>query len=533
MLTIHSVSVENIHRIQRKPPKSGPELLEHQHMLRDNGIQNAIVKNPEAPEYETTNRSTQTIGPVEKKYYHRGDPKMDPWGSTGPNQEKSLERQHKNVVKTKYPTLKRNHKKLKALESSVFTKKAQSEKSTSDVVGTLTYSFVNIVSILGNQQSNGSGFWIAPNYIVTAAHVVFLMPNENYTDVVKNVQVGIYINDQLFPAQIIDFDVKRDFAIIYVDAERNGISEYAYPVNLGNSSDVRPGESILLLGNPLPNTVSPPTTTQGIVSVGSDVAGLGMFVVDAEALEGMSGGMAYSMDRNAVVGIVSGYFSNNTESSGTTLTICAGIDSLKNHAKEKNIPFLYHESNDKSRNIFAGNYGGTIRDHVEEQQNESVGGGGGPGQGRVGKNPKKNFDMFVTQGPGKKSIDPVFMYPTTHTRENYMERTPASSPLDSADPDIKNSPRIKNREHLFESRKGEWVFNIPLGYKNWGKNNVEVYKNGENYHAYFNGHEVARSSQTEKNTKPLISLMKQIRRKFDFDSTYENYIQDFGVGMIQ
>ncbi len=553
-----AVSVENIHRIQKKSPKSGPELLEQQHLLRDNGFgENHPVYNQDTPEYETTNRTTQTLGPVEKKQMGKGDPKLDIYGPDLPGFEKGLGKKRKNN-KIKFQNrnskkLSYNYKKLSELGGTFFQKNSQvqqnqqssppppsqpkSQPLMSDTVGTASNSFVNVVAVLGNNQSNGSGFWISKNHIVTAAHVVFLIPHENYSQVVHNVQVGVSINNQFYQSKIVHFDVKRDFAIIFVDTVRLGISENIIPINLGNSSNVRPGESILLIGNPLPNAISPPTTTQGIVSVGADVAGKGMFVVDAEALEGMSGGMAYSLERHAVVGIISGYFSNSSDQGGgaTTLTVCMGIDAVKNIAKKKKVPFIYKESSNKNniRIIFSTNYGSTIHDDTEYQKNESVGVTGGPGKSRKGKNPKKNSDMFVSQGPGSKSIDPMYMYHRSLNRESYMDIAPASSPFQNMDEDLKDVPRIKNRKHLFESRHGEWMFNIPVGHKNNGKDNIEVYKDGNDFYAYYDGHRIAESKQSEKNKKPLISLMKQVKQKYGFDKTYQNYIEDYGVGMIQ
>lgn len=537
MINLYSVSVENIHRIQRKPPLSGPGLLEHQNLMRDRGYGNYPVPNPEPAEYETTNRSTQTLAPVEKKPMG-GLFSFDQGYMFQKNKEKDLGTRRKDdkkkYVKTYDPNLRDRYKKLKKVKESSITLFSQ---QTQDIVSVISASFANVSSVLGNERSDGSGFFINKNYLVTASHVVFLSSNFNRNkQVVQSVQVGINVGGNFYNAKLAAYDALRDFAIIYVDSESLGISEIIHPINLGNSSNVRAGESVILLGNPIANSIGQPTATYGIVSLGADIAERGMFVVDAEALEGMSGGMVYSATRHAVVGIVVGYFTNNAQAGGgTTLTICTGIDGVKNVSKKNKIPFTYREASKDSNIVLGTNYGSTIKDDDEYVYNESVGVMGGPGKTRRNKNKRKGFEQSVTQGPGNKSIPVNLMYHPLQTRELYQERPSVmSSPFDNVPEDVKKLPGVKNKIEQTDDSKGEWMFSIPLNYKNHGENNINVFKVDENtFVAFYEGKKIAESKKTEQNPIPLADLLKKIREKYTFDKTYQSYIEDFGHGILQ
>ena len=543
MIIFETASVENIHRIQRKPPMSGPDLLEHQHLIRDHGGgPNYTVTEQEPETYETTPRSTQTLGPVEKKPMGGQQDKSRDY-IFQKDQEKDLgkKRKHDNpeYVRGIAPkVVRRKPRLLNRVKKSSFNKSAQ---VTQDIVSIVAPSFANVTAILGNEQSDGSGFFISKNHLVTAAHVVFLTTDNNKNkQIIESVQVGINVAGQMFQSYIVDYNVLNDFVTIFIDSVKLGIVNYIKPINLGNSSNVKVGEQVVLIGNPISNSVGAPTVTHGIVSTGSGVAQKGMFVVDAEALEGMSGGMCYSIDRKAVIGIISGYFSNNQSTGGaTTLTICAGIDAVKNSAKKKHIPFIFKEAFFKSRIISKSNNRGSVMkdDDVAHQQNESVGVTGGPGKGRYGKNPRKNFEQSVTQGPGNKSIPVGTQYPTLHGRELYMDNTSTrsmqSTPLDQADEDLKKTPRIKTRMDQMDESKGEWMFNIPLGYGHDSENSIVVFRNEQDFYAYYEDKKIAESKFSDKNKKPLLTLMRDIHSKYGFDESYQKYIEDYGLGILQ
>ncbi len=100
------------------------------------------------------------------------------------------------------------------------------------------------------RRGQGSGFIISEDgYIITNNHVV-----ENATRLTVRL-----LDRRSFEAEIIGRDPNTDIAIIKIDAD--GLSA----VSLGNSDDVRIGEWVLAIGNPLGEAFSF-TVTAGIVS---------------------------------------------------------------------------------------------------------------------------------------------------------------------------------------------------------------------------------------------------------------------------
>ena len=95
----------------------------------------------------------------------------------------------------------------------------------------------------------GSGFIISPDgYIVTNDHVV-----DGAT------QLTVTLNDRrVFPAKVVGVDKLNDLAVIKIDAHN------LPSVPWGNSTTLRPGETVLAFGNPFGNF--PFTVTRGIVS---------------------------------------------------------------------------------------------------------------------------------------------------------------------------------------------------------------------------------------------------------------------------
>ncbi len=101
------------------------------------------------------------------------------------------------------------------------------------------------------RTSLGSGFILhADGYIVTNAHVV---TSADEVEVKLN-------NGSILPARVLAADAEHDLAVLRVDVPE-GVK--LQPVELGDSSDLMPGEPVIAIGNPLGYEHS---VTTGIIS---------------------------------------------------------------------------------------------------------------------------------------------------------------------------------------------------------------------------------------------------------------------------
>ncbi len=172
------------------------------------------------------------------------------------------------------------------------------------------------------QMGSGSGVIISEDgYILTNNHVV-----ENAT----KVQVGLS-DQRILEATVIGTDPLTDLAIIKVEGES------LTPAFLGNSDDVKVGQWVMAIGNPL-SLAS--TVTAGIVSakgrninIIKDNAGIEDFIqTDAAINPGNSGGALVDLT-GAVIGINTAIAAGNT---GTYIGygFAIPINMAKNVAKE-------------------------------------------------------------------------------------------------------------------------------------------------------------------------------------------------------
>ncbi len=129
------------------------------------------------------------------------------------------------------------------------------------------------------QQGSGSGVIISQDgYIVTNNHVI---ENANEVTVILN-------TNDTYTAKVIGADSRTDLAVIKIDA-----SELPY-ATMGQSSDLRVGDTAIAIGNPLGQEFAG-TTTQGIISglnrsVTIDNKQLNLIQTDAAINPGNSGG---------------------------------------------------------------------------------------------------------------------------------------------------------------------------------------------------------------------------------------------------
>ena len=178
---------------------------------------------------------------------------------------------------------------------------------------------VNYGFFFGSQTQevpvSGSGFFLtADGYILTNYHVV---------EGGENITVTDYDGNE-YPATLVGYEQSNDIAVLKV----TGTSFHA--VQIGNSTDLEVGDTLLIIGNALGELQY--TLTQGVVSyleraVTTETGEvINMFQTDAAINSGNSGGPVFNA-KGEVVGIASAkYASSSIEGLG----FCIPIDDVKN-----------------------------------------------------------------------------------------------------------------------------------------------------------------------------------------------------------
>lgn len=166
---------------------------------------------------------------------------------------------------------------------------AVAEKVLPSVVGiTVTY---QISSVFGNSTSDatGSGIIISEDgYILTNNHVISSESNSYYYAIEEAtaIKINLYGSDETYDATVVGTDSYTDLAVLKID--KTGLT----PATLGNSDNVKVGEFVMAIGNPLGMDYS---VTSGIVSavnreVESDGTVYYAIQTDAAINSGNSGG---------------------------------------------------------------------------------------------------------------------------------------------------------------------------------------------------------------------------------------------------
>jgi putative serine protease PepD len=161
-------------------------------------------------------------------------------------------------------------------------------------------------------QSSGSGFVVGPHgFVVTNAHVA---SGARWSGRLR-VRFG---DGNTRPAVLIAYDAVHDLAVAQVDGDVR-----VRPLVLGDSDDVRVGQSVLAFGSPFGLDG---TLTQGIVSARRDVGAIGQGEVrnviqtDAPINPGNSGGPLVNA-KGEVVGINTAILSRSGASNGIGFAI--------------------------------------------------------------------------------------------------------------------------------------------------------------------------------------------------------------------
>lgn len=160
--------------------------------------------------------------------------------------------------------------------------------------------------------SRGSGFLIdKEGYVITNFHVV-----DEATEVMVN-----FADKREYKARIVGRDPKLDIALLQIRDGDRKVPAALIPCELGDSNQVRIGQSVVAIGNPfgLQNTV-----TRGIISAKNRSIGIGpldnFLQTDASINPGNSGGPLFNLS-GEVIGINSAIYSPSGQSSGLGFSI--------------------------------------------------------------------------------------------------------------------------------------------------------------------------------------------------------------------
>ncbi len=188
---------------------------------------------------------------------------------------------------------------------------------------TTEITYYNIFGYASSSAVSGSGFIISSNgYILTNHHVIEEAAKGGY-------EVKVLLHDgSEYVASIVGYEAENDVAVLKIEAE--GLSA----VTIGDSDNMKVGDSVYAVGNPLGELQY--TMTGGMVSaldreITSTDSSTGqsntinMFQMDAAVNSGNSGGPVFN-SRGEVVGIVTAkYSTSGVEGLGFAIPINDGI----------------------------------------------------------------------------------------------------------------------------------------------------------------------------------------------------------------
>ena len=189
------------------------------------------------------------------------------------------------------------------LDSEVMSAEEIYEMACEQVVGVTTE--ITAYNIFGQQVSgvvSGTGFILTDDgYILTNYHVIEDAYEGGY-------DISVLTHDGTeYAAEVVGTEQENDLAVLKIDAA--GLS----PVTLGDSNEMKVGQTIYTVGNPLGQLDY--TMTTGIVSaldrtIRTDTnTSVNMFQIDAAVNSGNSGGPIYNV-YGQVIGIVTAKYSS-------------------------------------------------------------------------------------------------------------------------------------------------------------------------------------------------------------------------------
>jgi len=187
------------------------------------------------------------------------------------------------------------------------------------VINTDAPNFMGIPELSrGTAPISGSGFIVSSDgYILTNFHVIEIAH-------ANDLPINVILNDgQSFEAEVIGFERDNDVAVIKIDAV--GL----YPVFIGDSNNIRVGQTVYAVGNPFGDLVY--TMTDGIVSaldrvVSVEGKSIRTFQFSAAVNSGNSGGPIYNSDGEVIGVVTAKVVRGNVEGIGFAIPINDAIE---------------------------------------------------------------------------------------------------------------------------------------------------------------------------------------------------------------
>ena len=198
------------------------------------------------------------------------------------------------------------------------------ERNVNSTVGITTSVTTNYFGFRTTSAASGSGFIVTSDgYIVTNYHVI---------EDASTVKVTAY-DGTAYDAVIVGGDEENDIAVLKVDAQ--GLT----PVTLGSSDELKVGDDVVAIGNPLGELTF--SLTKGVVSAldrkVTMSSGISMELIQTDCAinSGNSGGALFNM-YGEVVGITNAKFSGNSsgEASIDNIGFAIPVDNVRDLIRE-------------------------------------------------------------------------------------------------------------------------------------------------------------------------------------------------------
>ncbi len=179
------------------------------------------------------------------------------------------------------------------------------------------------------KQPRGTGFVVAPNHVITNAHVVPKKLDQGRRETVAVYRAGADNRTIMRPAKVVATDREHDLALLRFEGG-------ALPaVTLGRSADIREGQWAAFTGYPLMNALglfsaTHRATVAAIAPVAQPVgsgreltqemvkrlsAPFKILQLDAVAYPGNSGSPLYDVDSGRVIGVINSVYVKRTRES--------------------------------------------------------------------------------------------------------------------------------------------------------------------------------------------------------------------------